>query len=151
MAQSKPEAIDVTEEVMNHRATKAEALGKPPLIPNGIYNNCTVNLLGAKQFTNEDGGVVIKIRIKFSCPDTDADLTTSLKRSFGKKAPFGKLFRACFPGVPDEKLEGIATKEIGGKRVNMVVGTDNMKNGNDYNTFSFLPVAAPKAAAPAAK
>lgn len=148
MAQSKPDALDVTDEVMNHRATKAEALGKSPLIPNGIYNNCTVNLLGAKQFTNEDGGTVIKISIKFVCPDTDADLTTSLKKSFGKKAPFGKLFRACFPGVPDEKLEGIAIRDIGGKRVNMVVDTDTM-NGNDYNTFSFLPVTATKPAAAA--
>lgn len=138
---SKADSVDVTDEVMNYKASKADALGKPPLIPDGIYNDCTVNITGAKQFNNEDGSTVTKINIKFGCPHTDADLSTSLKKSFGKKAPFGKLFRACFPGVPEEKLEGIAIKEIGGKRVNMVVGTDNM-NGNDYNTFTFLPVAA---------
>lgn len=137
---SKPESIDVTDEVLNYKATKADALGKPPLIPPGIYNNCTVNITGAKQFANEDGTVVTKINIKFGCPDTDADLTTSLKKSYGQKAPFGKLFRACFPGVA---IEGIAIKELNGKRVNMVVDTDNM-NGNDYNTFSFLPITPAK-------
>jgi hypothetical protein len=145
MAQSKqPEASDVTDEIMGHRATKAEAAGKQPLIPDGIYNNCTVNVKGARRFTNEDGGTVTKVNFQFSCPDTEADLSTSLKFSFGAKAPFGKLFRACFPG---QEVEGKEVRELNGKRVNMVVGNDNM-NGNDYNTFTFLPVVA---AAPAKK
>lgn len=126
---------DITDEVMDHTITKAEEKGKQPLIPEGIYNDCTVNVLDVKEFQDDDGQPVRKARIKFTSPHTDADLTARMKVSFHTKASFGKLARAV--GLK----EGDKLRILNGKRVNMVVSAATF-NGNDYNEFTFLPVGA---------
>lgn len=135
---------DITDEALNRPLTKDEKEGRRPLIPDGIYEDCTVNILGAREFENDDGGTTRKVKIRFDCPATDADLTTQLTIAFTKKSPFYKLINAV--GVQ----EGESLNKINGKRVTMVVGNDEFR-GNPYNTFAFMAPKATGAAASAKK
>lgn len=137
------QAQDVSAEVFGRKRTAAEMSGKN-LIPPGIYNNCTVNLLGAKKFQNEDGSSKTKINVKFTCPDVDADLTASLNEAYGPKSSLGKLLRGCFPGKSNDELAAIPLPDLNGKRVNMVADIEKGAMG-EFNTFSFLPVTGASA------
>lgn len=137
------QAQDVSAEVFGRKRTAAEMSGKT-LIPPGIYNNCTVNLVGAKKFQNDDGTTKTKITIKFNCPDTDADLVANLNEGYGPKASLGKLVRGCFPGKSNDELAAIPLGELNGKRVNMVADIEKGAMG-EFNTFSFLPVTGASA------
>lgn len=140
MAQSNSQ--DVSAEVFGRKRTASEMSGKA-LIPPGIYNKCTVNLLGAKKFQNDDGTTKTKISIKFTCPETDADLVASMNEGYGPKASLGKLLRGCFPGLNNDQLAAIPLADLNGKVVNMVADIEKGAMG-EFNTFSFIPVAAAK-------
>lgn len=132
------------DEVLNARYGQAELTGKRPLIPDGDYNDCTVSIVGAQRFTDEDTGqITTKVEVRFACPHYDGDLTARLKMSMNPKAPWAKLVRACFPEIKVDEKTVVNVRDMQGKRVNIIVEHETF-NGNPFNTFAFRAASAKK-------
>lgn len=146
MAQKQTDENDITAEALNRPITAEQYAGKRALIPQGDYSPVTVNVSRVKKFVDEQTGEVTeKIYMNYVCPNYDGDLSASHKISWHIKAPFGRLIRACFPGMKEEQLRKTPPKlsDLNGKVVRMVVDYDEV-NGTRFNDFRFFALDTAK-------